>query len=177
MKPEFLNIIKDFAIQYKIDWRILYAILKKESNASGFYKDGTIKERFEAHIFDGFIGVTNGAVKHPQLPGLDADWIKSHLGHQYRLISTSYGIAQIMGYWYPTLNYNSIDDMIDAWTASEEVQIRDFCLFCVRYNYGKFLVSLKDLDYPAIAKQYNGGGYKKNNYDTDLIKFVAEETL
>lgn len=177
MKPELIQILKDFADQYKIDFRILRAILKKESNAAGFYKDGSIKERFEAHIYDGFVKVIDGSNKHPQLPGLESEWIKTHSIQQIRFLSTSFGIAQIMGYWYPLLNYKNIYDMTDAWKASEEIQLRDFCLFCLKYNYGKFLIALSKLDYPSIAKQYNGGGYKKNNYDIDLIKYFKEDPL
>ena len=162
----------EFAGQYKIDWRILYAILRKESNAVGFDEHNLIKKRYEDHIYQGFEKVLNGASKHPSLPGLKVDWIKSHKGAEFVLLSTSYGIAQIMGFWYPLLNYKTIKDMLDAWIASEEMQVRDFCLFCVKYNDGRFLGALQKNDFVSIAKQYNGGGYKKNNYDIDLIKFV-----
>ena len=171
MKPNLLNIVIEFAGQYKIDWRILFAILQKESNANGFDSKESIKKRFEKHIYNGFIKVVDGAAKHPALPGLDAGWIRSHSKVQLEFLSTSFGIAQIMGYWYQLLNYKSINDMIAAWVASEEIQIRDFCLFCVKYNDGRFLESLKRLEFASIAKQYNGGGYKKNNYDVDLEKY------
>lgn len=172
MNPKLLEIIIEFAKQYNIDWRILYAILKKESDAKGFDTKGKLKTRFEKHIYDGFSKVFAGAKQHPLLPGLKSEWIKLHSATQIEFLSTSYGIAQIMGYWYPLLNYKSIDLLIESWTTSEEIQVRDFCLFCVRYNEGKFLDALKKLDFISIAKQYNGAGFKKNNYDTDLIKFV-----
>ena len=172
MKPSLLNIIIEFAGQYKIDWRILYAILMKESNCNGFYENKLIKKRYEDHIHTGFVKVLKGASKHPSLPGLSAQWIKSHKEPEFVLLSTSFGIAQIMGYWYPLLNYKSIKDMLDAWIASEEIQVRDFCLFCVKYNNGRFLAALQKNDFTSIAKQYNGSGYKKHNYDVDLIKYV-----
>ena len=173
MRPELLNIIVEFAGQQKIDWRILFAILNKESNAIGFHSGGAfIKKRFEPHIHKGFLKVFKGvALKHPSLPGLSPQWIRDHKEAELEMLSTSYGIAQIMGYWYPVLKYRTIYEMIEAWTASETLQVRDFCQFCVKYNDLRFLEALRKLDFVSIAKQYNGGGYKKNNYDTDLQKY------
>lgn len=171
------NILKDFAEQYHLDWRILGAILMKESNQMGFYpENGKIKSRFEKHIFIGFKNVLQGLKKrHPQLPGLDPQWIKKHTEEQLVFLSTSYGMAQIMGWQYPLLNYDNVEDMIDAWADSEEIQIRDFCLFCVRYNSGAFLTALKLLNFQSIAMQYNGRGYAQNNYDRDLEIYFQKQ--
>ena len=169
MNDKLKDIIKLFAKQYHLDWRILFAILQKESNAKGFDNKGNIKKRFEKHIYSGFKSVLEGVRKrHPQLPGLDADWIKSHSLDEIEQLSTSFGIAQIMGWHYPLLYYRSIEDMVQAWKDSEEIQVRDFCLFCVRYNNGKFLQALKDLNIISIATQYNGSGFAKNNWDKDV---------
>ena len=169
MQEKSKEILKEFADQYRFSWRILGAILMKESNQEGFYKDGKIKQRFEKHISIGFKNVLNGTKKrHPSLPGLEPLWIKKHTDTEVELLSTSYGMAQIMGYWYHILNYPTVAEMIDAWTYSEEIQIRDFCLFCVRYNDGNFLTALKLLNFQSIAMQYNGRGFAQNNYDKDL---------
>lgn len=175
MKSELVNILKEFAVQYKIDWRILFAILYKESNANGF-EDGLIKKRYEKHIHQGFIKCYNNVScpAHPRLPALKREWILTHSLKQLEFMSTSFGVAQIMGYWYKLLNYGSVNDMVISWIASEEIQIRDFCLFCVRYNSGKFLEALQKLDYQSIAKQYNGAGYKANNYDIDIEKYFNQ---
>ncbi|MFZ3035513.1 MAG: N-acetylmuramidase domain-containing protein [Parvibaculum sp.] len=179
MEEKLKNILKEFAEQYHFNWKIVYAILLKESNASGFYKNGLIKKRFEEHIYNGFLKVYEGeGLKHPSLPGLKREWILAHTKVQLEFLSTSFGIAQIMGYWYSLLNYKSVNDMIVGWVDSEEIQIRDFCLFCVKYNDGKFLEALQESNYhpslTEIARQYNGSGYKKNNYDADLVKFIGE---
>lgn len=172
MAPNLLNIIFEFANQYKIDWRILFAILMKESNAKGFSSNVLLKKRFEPGIYKGFLNVYKGsALKHRSLPGLSPTWIKGHTQPELELLSTSFGIAQIMGHWYPMLKYSSISGMIEAWTASEVLQVKDFCLFCVKYNDGKFLEALQKLNFASIAKQYNGAGYKQNNYDVDLQKY------
>lgn len=176
MLEENKNILKEFSDQYHLDWKILAAILMKESNQQGYDKNGKLKKRLEKHILSGFRDVKLGIKKlNPHLPGLKAEWIQSHTMDEIVKISTSYGIAQIMGWQYPLLNYDIVDDMIDAWQDSEEIQIRDFCLFCVRYNNGKFLEALKKLNFQSIAKQYNGNGFAKNNYDKDLIRYYQNE--
>ena len=176
MQESNKNILKEFAEQYKLDWRILGAILMKESNQEGYDKKAKIKIRFEKHIMSGFRDVLLDIRKrHPSLPGLKADWIKKHTVDELNMLSTSFGIAQIMGYWYDMLGYPTIKEMVDAWQASEEIQIRDFCLFCVRYNDGKFLTALKLLNYQSIAMQYNGRGYAQNNYDKDLQTLFSKQ--
>jgi uncharacterized protein YlbG (UPF0298 family) len=175
MQNKLKDILKEFANQYHFNWKIIYAILIKESNAAGFYKNGLIKKRYEEHIYNGFLDVYEGnLLKHPSLPGLEREWILAHHKKQLEYLSTSFGIAQIMGYWYELLNYKSVNDMIIAWVDSEEIQVRDFCLFCVKHNSGKFLKALQNSDYQSIAKQYNGSGYKQNNYDVDLEKIAGE---
>jgi len=170
------NILKEFANQNDIDWRILAAILMKESNQEGFNNQGKIKLRLERHILSGFRDVILDIKKrHPSLPGLNREWIKKHDADEIRLMSTSWGIAQIMGYWYQLLNYNSVKEMVDAWSASEEIQIRDFCLFCVRFNDGRFLKALIKQNLQSVAMQYNGKGYAQNSYDKDLQTYMQRQ--
>ena len=176
MEDKSKNILKEFADQYHFDWRILGAILMKESNQQGYNDKGILKSRMERHILSGFRDVLlDIKKKHPSLPGLKREWIKKHTAEQLNLMSTSWGIAQIMGYWYDLLNYDSVGSMIDAWQASEEIQIRDFCLFCVRYNDGAFLKALQVLNYQSIAMQYNGKGFAQNNYDRDLQLYFQRQ--
>lgn len=176
MQDKSKEILKEFAEQYHLDWRILAAILMKESTQQGYDDKGNIKRRLEKSILTGFRNVVlNIKQRHPQLPGLKAEWIRSHDADEIVKISTSWGIAQIMGWHHPLLNYEIIDDMIDAWYDSEEIQIRDFCLFCVRYNGGKFLDALKKMNIQSIAMQYNGKGFAQNNYDRDLICYYQKQ--
>lgn len=176
MKDSNKEILKQFADQYVIDWRLLAAILMKESNQEGFDKKGKIKMRMEKHILAGFREVVVGIKqRHPSLPGLKAAWIKKHNPDELNLMSASWGMAQIMGYWYDLLNHKSVKDMIEAWEVSEEIMIRDFCLFCVKYNDGKFLDALQKCNIPSIAMQYNGRGFAQNNYDKDLIKYMQAQ--
>lgn len=171
LKSLSLEFLIGFAEQYNINPAILLAIAKKESNCNHHDGRGIIQQRFEVHIYNGFLSVLEGKLKrHPSLPGLSSKWIKKHSKSEARLLSTSYGVFQIMGWHYPMLGYDSIGGMLEDWEI-EEVHIKDFCLFCIKYNNGKFLKALQELDFERIALMYNGAGYKRNNYDTDLKKF------
>lgn len=176
MQEKSKEILKEFADQYHFDWRILGAILMKESNQEGYNDKGVLKSRLERHILSGFRDVLlDIKKKHPSLPGLKPEWIKQHTPDELNLMSTSWGIAQIMGYWYDLLSYPSVGLMLDAWQDSEEVMIRDFCLFCVRYNNGAFLKALKVPNFQSIAMQYNGKGFAQNNYDKDLHLYFQKQ--
>ena len=164
-----LFLIKEFAGQYDLDWRILYAILMTESDGDGF-KNKSITKRFEPLIYAGFQKVIEGkAERHNLLPGLDPLWIRKHTLSECHLMANSLGIAQIMGYYYPYLGYKTITDLVDEWKAHEDLQLRAFFRFCLWYRSGKFLAELEAINFKQIAKMYNGAGYAKNKYDQKLI--------
>lgn len=165
-----IDLLKEFGQREGIDYRILYAILMTESDGFGFDNHGKIKTRFEPHIYSGFSRVClNQITKHPSLPGLDPKWIKQHNDSELLSMSTSFGIAQIMGWQYKLLGFTSVDCMVANYIESEENQIKSFLVFCLKYREGRFLKALKELNYRQIASMYNGAGFEKNRYDQKLI--------
>ena len=167
--------LKRFSLDAGIDHRILFAILDNESNQNGFYENGEIKVRFENHIFNEFLLVYDGRhTRHAFLPKYDYDWVHKHSLSDLKLLSTSFGIAQIMGYHYEMLLHYSVGNMVKWWQLSELNQVIDFIHFCSTYRSGKFMIALRDLDFDQIAKMYNGSGYKKNNYHIKLKKYFPE---
>lgn len=168
LKPLSIKLLKEFAGQYHIEYPLLLAIGKQESNLTHLVNDDII-QRFEKHIYRAFLDVKlNKTEKHRFLPSLDPEWIKSHTDFQLKLMSTSYGIFQIMGWYYKELSYPSIETMLEDWWMVEEIHVKDFCLFCVIYYSGEFLEALQRKDFKKIAFLYNGANYKKNNYDVKL---------
>jgi len=169
MNAKSLGLVKSFATQYDLDYRIVYAICMTESQGHGVMH-GKIIKRYEPHIYNGFVKVKNGQrKKHPSLPGLETNWIRKHTLTELKLLSTSLGIGQIMGWHYPSLGYESIGAMLKAW-MDEEVQLKDMFRFILVYRNGDFFKALQRIDYIEIAKMWNGPGYKKNNYDVKLKK-------
>lgn len=169
-----IKLIKQLAEEIKIDWRIAAAIFLKESSGKGFFNDGTIKTRFEKGIYSGFVKVKSGVAKiHPALPGLSKEFICKHSVEELEMLSTSYGIAQVMGWHYQiTLGYVSVEEMTDYYLESEDNQIKSFFEFCKKYRDGSFLNALREKNYKKIAQLYNGAGYAINKYDTALIANV-----
>ena len=172
-----LELIKKLSANNELDWKTLYAILMCESNTkdnpgSGFWSSGKIKQRFESHIYDSFIHQKKFYVKNKILPGLSRDWICKHTNKQLKLMATSFGIAQIMGWHYPELGYESIEDMVNDYKNSDEKQIISFFKFIKIYRGGRFFQVLRNSaggkNFRKIAKYYNGAGYRKNRYHIKL---------
>lgn len=168
LKPLSMQFIYDFSKQYNIDPALILAIGKKESNLQNFDRNGQLISRYEPHIYRGFLLVKNGRkLKHPALPGIMPEWIKKHTEEELRMLSTSYGIFQIMGYYYPELGYERIQDLVEDWNV-EEICVKKALEFMVKYRGGNFLKALQKNSYTDIAGMWNGAGFRKNNYDIDL---------
>ncbi|RKG39934.1 N-acetylmuramidase family protein, partial [Acinetobacter sp. WCHAc060007] len=81
------------------------------------------------------------------------------------LESASWGIGQVMGYHWKSLGYESLQAFINAMYKDEASQLEAMC----RYIKVNGLVnSLKNKDWKAFARGYNGSAYAKNNYDVKL---------
>lgn len=174
LKPLSMQFITDFSKQYGIEPALILAIGKKESNLNNYDKNGLLIKRFEPHIYRGFLLVKKGRLlKHPVLPGIMPEWIKQHNEDELRLLSTSWGIFQIMGYYYPEMGYKTIIDLVEDWNV-EEICIKKSLEFIVKYRGGNFLKALQNNDYINIARMWNGLGYARNNYDKDLERYHKE---
>ena len=74
-------------------------------------------------------------------------------------LSISMGGAQIMGFNYPTLGYDSVQQMFDAFTNSERDQVIGFFSFVQgQSGESKRITALRALDFETFAKLYNGPG-------------------
>jgi len=165
-------LLEIFGIEREVDWKILASILMVESGGKGFYANGNIKKRYEPGIYAGLLRKKQNKITRI-LPGLKKSWVAKHSEEQLSLMSTSYGIAQIMGWHYPALGYQSVEEMVRDYSADEDNQTNSFLKFVTFYRYGKFLKALKDLDYKKIAIMYNGAGYKRNGYDKKLKYYYS----
>ena len=172
-----LKLIRELSERNELDWKIIYAILMCESNTkdnpgSGFWSNGNIKSKFEQVIYDSFIRQKKFYVKNRILPGIDRDWICKHSKEQLKLLATSFGIAQIMGWHYPEIGYSSVEKMVNDYQTSDEEQIISFFEFIKVYRAGRFFKILRNSaggkNYRKIAKYYNGSGYRKNKYHIKL---------
>jgi len=171
-----------------IDPIVAQAILNIEAGGDGYNKDGSLKIRFEAHIFRYLFGNVRFAdyfkisdsrpFANPQYyrhsPG--DPWQEIHTGnqaHEYTALalaaklneehaysSISMGVAQVMGFNHERIGYATAKTMYDAFSASEAAQVVGF------FNYVLSDVLLgtavRAKDWRTIARLYNGAG----NVDT-----------
>ena len=162
----------------------LKAVIEVECKGSGFNADGTPVILFERHVMRQRL-IANGQVKiadqmmikRPDLCnktdggyGLySAQHGRLNAAAQYHrasaLESASWGIGQVMGYHWQSLGYPSLQAFINAMYKDEASQLEAMC----RYIKVNGLVNaLKNKDWKAFARGYNGIAYAKNSYDIKL---------
>lgn len=162
----------------------LKAVIEVECKGSGFNADNTPVILFERHVMRQRL-ITNGQskiadqmmIKRPDLCGKTAGGYglysaqhgRLNAAAQYHrasaLESCSWGIGQVMGYHWKSLGYASLQAFINAMYKDEASQLDAMC----RYIKVNGLVNaLKNKDWRAFAKGYNGIAYAKNQYDAKL---------
>lgn len=83
------------------------------------------------------------------------------------LMACSWGLAQIMGFHWQSLGYDSVQDFVNAMYDSEKSQLDAMLRFCKKNG---LLTHLKNKDWARFARGYNGAGYKANAYDVKLAR-------
>lgn len=160
------------------------AVYEVESKGSGFLPDGRPKILFEGHIFWSQLkkrgkdpiqfANTNEDILFPK-------WTKAYykgnaleyerlsraksIDYEAALASASWGTFQIMGFNYKACGHGSIPNYINSCYSSEGEHLKAFANFIASAGLLPFL---KNKDWAAFAKGYNGAEYKQNNYDTKL---------
>ena len=167
-----------------IEVAALGAVIEVECKGSGFNADGTPVILFERHVMrqrlianKRDIDLSLISVERPDLCskatgayGLySAQHGRLNAAAQYHrdsaLESASWGIGQVMGYHWKALGYPSLQAFINAMYKDEASQLDAMC----RYIQVNNLVNaLKNKDWKAFARGYNGKAYAKNSYDIKL---------
>lgn len=78
--------------------------------------------------------------------------------------SASWGMFQIMGYYFPTLGYKTVDDMIEAMNKAETLHLQGFCKFVK--SDPRMYTAFRGLDFLTFAVAYNGPAQK--GYDKKI---------
>lgn len=165
----------------------LKAVATVESNGSGFQSDGTPTILFEPHIFWKQLKL-NGInpeellKKDPSLSdilypvwgskpygkySLQSNRLEraSKINREAALMSTSYGLFQIMGFNWNLCGVSSLQDFINAMYKNEDSHLDMFDDYIVNSGLDD---ELKNKDWKGFARGYNGSSYTKNNYDKKL---------
>ena len=163
----------------------LWAILTVETDGCGYLVDRRPLILFERHIFH---QQTRGAFDqaHPSIssrvPGgyvggggeYDRLAEAAALDPHHALLSTSWGIGQVMGFDAQMGGFTSIEDMVADVVDSEDAQLKAIANFL---RARRLHTTLASHDWKAFARGYNGPDFAKNQYDTRLAQAFAAFSL
>jgi len=186
--------ITSVATQLGVDAPAIKAVYEVESKGSGFLPDGRPKILFEGHIF--WAQLKKRGKDPVQFTNSNEDilfpnWTKAFykgnaleyerlsraksIDYEAALASASWGTFQIMGFNYKACGHDSIPDYINSCYSDEGEHLKAFANFITSAG---LLNYLKNKDWAAFAKGYNGPEYKQNNYDAKLetayTKYVSK---
>ena len=167
-----------------IEVAALRAVIEVECKGSGFNEDGTPVILFERHVMrqrlianKRDIDLSLISAERPDLCskstgayGLySAQHGRLNAAAQYHrdsaLESASWGLGQVMGYHWKALEYPSLQAFINAMCKDEASQLDAMCRY-IKVN--NLVNALKNKDWKAFARGYNGAAYAKNSYDVKL---------
>jgi N-acetylmuramidase-like protein len=77
--------------------------------------------------------------------------------------AASWGLFQVMGFNHS--GSATISSFVKAMFTSEGEHLRSFAAYCKDTD---LITALKNKDWAAFARGYNGAGYKQNQYDTKM---------
>lgn len=160
---------QELADSFGIELRALKAVLKVESAGSGFSKKtGKIKIQFEPYHFRKYTGirVANGVER--QNAEYKAYFDAMEMDQEAAMLSTSWGLGQVMGFNHKAAGYKKVNDMVATFNSSEYYQLEGMLNF-IKANR-KLYQALKDKDWATFARYYNGKYYARYSYDTRLAE-------
>lgn len=186
---EIISEIRTVAQTLGIEAAALLAIAEVESGGKVFARTEGRDEpliRFEGHYFDrrlsgadqikaralGLSAPVAGAVANPRTQ--EARWRllarAAEIDRKAAYESTSWGLGQVMGAHWAWLGYAGVDALAAEARSGAGGQVR----LMARYIDKAGLVSsLRDRDWTAFARGYNGPAYRKNGYHLKIAAAYA----
>jgi hypothetical protein len=137
--------------------------------------------RFEGHYFDrrlseknrelargkGLASPVAGAVANP--PAQTARWRMLNeaaaIDAKAAYESVSWGLGQVMGAHWQMLGYASVEALVEEARSGAAGQARLMTLYIGKTGLAE---ALRERDWEAFARGYNGPGYKRNAYDAKI---------
>lgn len=176
----------DAAVFLGCDEAAIRAIDEVESGGSGFLPDGKLKCLFEGHIFHrytkGKFSASNPDISYPswttkfytkgsvQQRG-DGEIARLQramkLDKKAALMSASYGRFQVMGFNFAVCGYKDVEKFFEDMQADETRHLEAFINYVIHNRLDDELIAQ---DWAKFARGYNGPEYKKNAYDTKLLR-------
>lgn len=158
--------IADLAKSFDLEEALVKTVLIIESSGSGFTESGIIKIQFEPHIFKNYTGISINNKVDVQ----NKEWVAYNEAYkkdsEAAMLSTSWGLGQIMGFNHILAGYEKVEEMVKDFKESEYNQLKGMLSF-IKSNK-KMYEALKKKDWDTFAEKYNGKGYRSFNYHIKL---------
>jgi hypothetical protein len=156
------------------------AVTVVESGGIGFFSSGKIILKFEGHVFHLY---TKGKYdqSHPTLSY--PKWTEKYsafgekaydrfnqafkLDARAAMLSTSWGMFQIMGENYSQCGFRTVNDFVDSLKAGDGAHLTAFCKYIISRKMEKYLANLEEYA-DDFAYRYNGALYNKHDYDGQI---------
>lgn len=114
-------------------------------------------------------GYEGGPAEWTRLQGAQAICSQYGVSPDLALRCASWGLFQIMGYYYVQCGYTNIEDFVAAMQVSETNQLDAFVSYVKDMNNGNMVAALVAHNWVSFATQYNGSNeHVQNNYDGKL---------
>jgi hypothetical protein len=169
---------QEVAALLNIEVAAVKAVTVVESSGGGYLPSKRPKILFEAHLF-GYNTRQKYTADHPSISS--AKWNQTlykggekeydrleeamKLDKSAALKSASWGLFQILGSNHKACGFDTVEEFVQSQVECSKNQLKAFAAF-VKYN--NMDVHLRNKNWEAFARMYNGPGYKKNLYDTKL---------
>ncbi|ENZ0710068.1 N-acetylmuramidase domain-containing protein [Vibrio parahaemolyticus] len=156
------------------------AVAEVESRGEAYFSNGKPKILFEAHIFSRLTSRAYDS-SHPSISsrhwnrslyvGGISEYVRLNkaieLNSNAAIQSASWGRFQIMGFNFKLAGHVTAESFVKAVFESEKKQLEAFVTFIQKSGLGEHI---KDKNWAAFARGYNGSEYQKNQYDIKLEK-------
>ncbi|ENN90834.1 N-acetylmuramidase domain-containing protein [Bartonella schoenbuchensis] len=175
-KARTQGLIKSLAQEIGCEEAVVAAIISVESDGKGFDDEQRVKVLFEKHQFyknlpphkrkqavkedlarKEWISIQDGGYKEQKTntQALELLIAAMTIDEEAALKSASYGAGQILGSNYGMLGWKSVQDFVTSMCSCEDEQIKAMFTFFKKRGLAS---SLRDKDFNAIARAYNGSG-------------------
>ncbi|PSJ60859.1 N-acetylmuramidase family protein [Pseudaminobacter soli (ex Li et al. 2025)] len=181
---EIIDEIRTAAWSLGIEAEALLAIAEVESGGQAYARVEGRNEpliRFEGHYFDRRLSTANqiraralglsasvaGAIANPRTQ--EARWRllarAAEIDRKAAYESVSWGVGQVMGAHWAWLGYANVDALVAEARSGVAGQVR---LMACYIDKAGLSTALRDRDWTAFARGYNGPDYRKNSYHTKI---------
>lgn len=173
------------ARELDIELAALKAVIAVETSGSGFDAHARPRALFERHFFyrhlldqpvklDRAVNLGLAYPKwgtRPYPKGSDGVYQEitnaCDIDEEAALLSTSWGLGQIMGENFRLAGCASVHEMVEQAVTSEYLQLQHMMNYITATGLDD---ELQKRDWAGFARHYNGPAYQKNEYDVKLAK-------